>query len=129
MQLTKKHNTLLASLIVMIALSVNAGTAFAANYHGAIAISPSSKAMGWSYDYKTRWAAENAALNECRQHASDCRIATWFRNACGAVSIGENGGWGANWGRSIHQAKYKSKRMCRQNDSYCQVERWVCTTR
>ena len=129
MKLTVKKTPIIASLIMMIALSVNTTNAFAANYHGAIAISPSSKALGWSYDYRSRYAAERAALRECRQHANDCRIATWFRNACGALSIGDNGGWGAHWGRNIHQAKYKSKRMCSKHDSYCQVERWVCTTR
>ncbi len=129
MKLNKTITHLLSSLTLVAALSFNAGIAQASNYHGAIAISPSSKALGWSYDYRSRRAAETAALAECYKHASDCRIATWFRNACGAVSIGENGGWGANWGRSIHQAKLKSKRLCHQNDSYCQVERWVCTTR
>lgn len=125
----KKLTPLFATVITVIALTVNTTSVFAANYHGAIAISPSSKAMGWSYDYKSRWQAENAALRECYKHASDCRIATWFRNACGAVAVGEYGGWGANWGRNIRQAKWNSKRMCRKHDSHCQVKRWVCTTR
>lgn len=129
MQLFKKYNFLLAGFFVLFALTLNMGQSFASDFHGAIAISPSNKAMGWSYDYKTRWQAENAALRKCGQYANDCRIATWFRNSCGAIAVGAYGGWGAHWGRNIRQAKWKSKRMCRKNDSHCQVKRWVCTTR
>lgn len=129
MQQNRKILNLLTAILVTITLSIGSTSAFAANNYGAIAISPSSKAMGWSYDYKSRWKAEQVALAQCRKHAGDCKIATWFRNACGAVAVGANGGWGANWGRSIKQAKWKSRKMCRKYDSYCKVKRWVCTTR
>lgn len=124
----------LSSLIALVMLTcmviVSAGSeAQARNKFGAIAISPSSKAMGWSYNYNSKWKANQVALQKCYQHASDCKIATWFRNACGAVAVGANGGWGAAWGRNISQAKWKAKKTCHKYDSYCQPKRWVCTDR
>lgn len=126
----KKSFTAIAFIFMASLMFVTSITdAQARNKFGAIAISPSSKAMGWSYNYNSKWKANQVALNKCRQYASDCRIATWFRNACGAVAVGANGGWGANWGRSIKNAKWKAKKACRKYDSYCQVRRWVCTDR
>ncbi len=126
----KKSITAVAFIFMASLMFVSSITdAQARNKFGAIAISPSSKAMGWSYNYNSKWKANQVALRKCRQYASDCRIATWFRNACGAVAVGANGGWGAHWGRSIKNAKWKAKKMCRRHDSYCQVRRWVCTDR
>ncbi|MBO6548791.1 MAG: DUF4189 domain-containing protein [Rhizobiales bacterium] len=126
----KKSFTAIAFIFMASLMFVTSITdAQARNKFGAIAISPSSKAMGWSYNYNSKWKANQVALKKCRQYASDCRIATWFRNACGAVAVGANGGWGANWGRSIKNAKWKAKKACRKYDSYCQVRRWVCTDR
>lgn len=128
-----KHLNLTKTVIALIALSclmaLTPAKAGNPNYYGAIAISPSSKAMGWSYDFRSKWKAERAALARCRQHASDCRIATWFRNACGAVAVGHNGGWGAHWGASVKNANWRAKKTCNKHDSYCEVKRWVCTTR
>lgn len=123
----KPARKIIAAVLTLMLLSLTATTASAKNYYGAIAISPSSKAMGWSYNYGSKWKANQRALAKCRQYASDCKIATWFRNACGAVAIGSNGGWGASWGRNVSQAKWKAKKTCHKYDSYCQVKRWVCT--
>lgn len=129
--LKMKHLILSLSLILMtsFALIASPSTAEAKNKFGAIAISPSSKAMGWSYNYNSKWKANQVALNKCYKYASDCKIAVWFRNACGAVAVGANGGWGAHWGHSVKNAKWKAKKTCRKYDSYCQVKRWVCTDR
>jgi serine/threonine-protein kinase len=116
---------LMASLLFV----TSATTAHAKNKFGAIAISPSSKAMGWSYNYNSKWKANQVALNKCRKYASDCKIGVWFRNACGAVAVGANGGWGAHWGNSVKSAKWKAKKTCRKYDSYCKVKRLVCTDR
>ncbi len=116
---------LMASLLFV----TSATTAHAKNKFGAIAISPSSKAMGWSFNYNSKWKANQVALNKCRKYASDCKIGVWFRNACGAVAVGANGGWGAHWGNSVKSAKWKAKKTCRKYDSYCKVKRWVCTDR
>ena len=119
-----------AILAVMSVFFVFTTTAIAkADNYGAIAVSPSSKALGWSYDYKSIGGAKRAALANCRKHAGDCKIANWFRNSCGAIAVGSNGGWGADWGNTIKQAKWKARKKCRQYDSNCKAIRWVCTTR
>lgn len=116
---------LMASLLFVTSVT----TAHAKNKFGAIAISPSSKAMGWSFNYNSKWKANQVALKKCRKYASDCKIGVWFRNACGAIAVGNNGGWGANWGHSVKNAKWKAKKTCSKFDSYCKVKRWVCTDR
>ncbi len=126
---SKSGKAIILTLITGLFLAITASQASAKNYFGAIAISPSTKAMGWSFDYSSKWKANNKALQKCRQYASDCRIATWFRNACGAVAIGQNGGWGAHWGNSIKNAKWKARKTCRKHDNNCKVKRWVCTKR
>ncbi len=129
MSTTRSIQTIILAIITTLILNISASPAYARDYYGAIAISPSSKAMGWSYDYNSKWKAQQSALKKCYKYASDCRIATWFRNACGAVAVGSNGGWGAHWGSSPKKAQWRAKKACRKHDSYCQVKRWVCTSR
>ena len=96
-----------------------------ADYYGAIAYSTGSGAVGYSYDYGSRYAAEARALNEC---GGGCFIATWFRNACGALAVGPRG-WGAAWANSRSGAERAALGYCAQNTAGCYVKRWVCTTR
>jgi hypothetical protein len=69
---------------------------------GSIYYSPSTRATGFSHNYDTQGQAERAAINHCR--GDDCTYAISFRNACGAVAAGTNGGWGADWGTSGNSA-------------------------
>ena len=119
------------SLVLITCISITAAptSVEARNKFGAIAISPTTKAISWAYNYNTKWQANQAALKKCYNQASDCKIAIWFQNACGAVAIGANGGWGAHWGRTIKRAKWNAKKACSKYDRYCQVTRWVCTDR
>lgn len=116
-------------LLTGLLIGANTAPAFAKNKYGAIAVSPSTKALGWSYNYNSKSYAQSVALAHCRKHASDCRIANWFRNACGAIAFGRNGGWGADWGTSVGNAKWKAVKRCRRHDSGCKAVRWVCTDR
>lgn len=125
---TTIHRSLLFTLTALM-ISLSSSLAFAGDKYGAIAISPSTKALGWSYNYNSNSYAKSVALAHCRKHASDCKIASWFRNACGAIAIGNSGGWGADWGRNIKQAKWKALKRCRGYDHGCKVKRWVCTDR
>jgi hypothetical protein len=121
-----RHAVSTLSLIGLV-LSLGAGRAAADNY-GAIAYSPSTGAHGWSFDYGSRVAAENAALANCRQHATDCSVPIWFRNACGALAVGPNG-YGSGWGTSRSIAERLALKICRQNSGGCTIRRWACTTR
>lgn len=103
--------------------------ACAQNYYGAIAYSPSTGSYGYSYDHASRARAEDGAYAECRKHASDCQVALWFRNACGALAVGDDGGWGTGWGSVLQRAESEALGVCGKHTSNCSVIRWVCTTR
>ncbi|MEZ5873108.1 MAG: DUF4189 domain-containing protein [Nitratireductor sp.] len=116
--------------VALAAMMMMAGTSMArADYFGAIAYSPNSGAHGYSYDYGSQGEAEAYAMNECRKYAGDCRVAIWFRNACGALAIGNNGGWGSGWGNNQRRAELEAINTCQQYTSNCRIKRWACTTR
>jgi len=96
-------------------------------FYGAIAYSPTNRAHGWSYDYPSRKDAERRALAQCRQHAEDCIVPVWFRNACGALAVGSDG-YGSGWGSSRKSAEGQAIQSCRRYSGGCAVIRWVCTT-
>lgn len=105
------------------------GTAHARDYYGAIAFSQATGAHGYSYDYNSRSAAQQRAMQECRRYGRGCKIANWFRNACGALAVGNGNGWGAEWGNTRGEAERLALQRCGTHTSNCWVRRWVCTTR
>ena len=115
--------------IITIALNgVTLVSANSANRYGAIAYSPRTGATGWSHkNNRTRYDAEQRALNGCYKYADDCRIATWTRNACTALAVGRNGSWGTGWNVIKARAKSRAIRACRKRDSGCKIKRWICT--
>lgn len=120
--------TFLSVALLCLLVGWGASPTVAQDYYGAIAYSPSTGAHGWTYDYATRQEAQDTALSECRQHADDCVIALWFRNACGALAIGSNG-YGSGWGTSRSRAERDALQSCRRYTGGCSIKRWVCTTR
>jgi hypothetical protein len=119
---------LLALCIFGLVGVVGAGRAAAQDNYGAIAYSPSTGAHGWAYDYGSRAAAEKVALSNCLEHADDCVIPIWFRNACGALAVGSDG-YGSGWGSNRGLAERFALRSCRKHTSDCWIKRWACTTR
>ena len=104
--------------------------ASAQNKFGAIYFSQSTGAHGYSYDYNSQYQAEQRALNECLgAGGTDCVRATWFRNACGALAVGDGNGWGSHWGNHRSGAEQNALNTCRRNASGCRIVRWVCTSR
>jgi hypothetical protein len=94
---------------------------------GAIAFSPSDGAIGYSYGYPPREAAEGRAFDECLKNSSgDCRIVIWERNACAALAAGENNGWGVAWHPNRSAAELRALALCSENTSKCEGRRWVC---
>lgn len=124
-----KRAVLGAVAFLALAAATHVGPAFAQDHHGAIAFSQQTGAVGWSYDFSSRAAAENRALHECGKHGGGCRVATWFKNACGALAVGQGNGWGGSWGKSRYEAEANALRLCSGETSGCTVRRWVCTTR
>ena len=101
-------------------------TGAAADYYGAIAFSQGSGAVGYSYDYQTRAAAEERALDECGE---GCEVAVWFRNACGALATGDDAGYGSAWAVSRREAEQIALDQCNRHAENCSIRRWVCTAR
>lgn len=116
-------------LTAIFAISLFSTPALAQDYYGAIAYSQDTDAHGWSYDYPTRAEAEARAMSECAQYGRGCEVTTWFRNACGALAVGSNRGWGASWGEDQYAAQAEAMSICRRHDKGCDVVRWACTTR
>lgn len=99
-----------------------------ADFHGAIAFSQVSGAEGYSYDFSDRAVSESQAMAECEKRGGGCRIATWFRNACGALAVGRGNGFGASWGPTRYAAERRAVEICARNTTGCAVRRWVCTS-
>jgi serine/threonine-protein kinase len=115
--------------LVLLGIAGVIGTAQAADRFGAIAYSPTTGAWGSSYDHPTRVDAERAAYNDCRKRAEDCQIPLHFKNACGALAVGGDGGWGTGWGTDRSIAESWAIKICGKHARDCAVLHWVCTTR
>jgi serine/threonine-protein kinase len=112
--------------VVVAAMLVLCAGAEAASF-GAIAFSPDTGAAGYSTGRASRANAQEWAMYYCDQHAYDCRIAVNFRNACGAVARGRDGGWGADWGYDRRGAQNNALSVCRRHDSGCRIIQWACS--
>ena len=116
--------------LLLISVALIPAVAFAQDYYGAIAYSPSKKAEGWAFNHQTRREAVKAALTNCRKYAQDCKTQVWFLNACGSLATGP-GGYGAAWGSTQVAADEVALKHCQKmsktNSAQCQVTRRVCT--
>ena len=113
--------------VLAIAFTTLAPAMALADSYGAIAYSPTTRADGWSHAFSTRADAERRALRECSGRARDCRVAIWFKNACGALAVRRNGSWGSGWGSDRRRAELEAIGVCNQYTGGCRVARWVCS--
>ncbi|MBD2316049.1 DUF4189 domain-containing protein [Phormidium tenue] len=119
----------IAAAVIIPTISVGALEALAQNSYGAIARSPSTQDKGYSWNYRTRAAAENRALQECESSSEpgDCEVMVWARNACMSIAEGSNGAAGTAWSTSSRQAEATARRVCRDYDGVnCRVTRTIC---
>lgn len=100
--------------------------AFAQELFGAVAYSAKERQHGWSNNYSSRKAAEQAAMDACRKNAGDCKNILWFRNACGALVTGPDG-YGADWAESNTAAVNKALKTCTGKSAGCAVTLSFCT--
>jgi Domain of unknown function (DUF4189) len=108
-------------------LALGAAQALAADYYGAIAFSPDTGSVGYSYNYGTRNGAENRALAECGRR--DCVAVIWFRNACGALATGDGNGYGYAWAVTRAEAEDTALNQCNRYTTNCAYNTWACTAR
>lgn len=98
------------------------------DYYGAIAFSQSTGATGGAWDHYSEGEAARAAVNACGR--SDCRAVYIFWNTCGALAVGDRGGWGTGRGPDRYSAESYARSSCRSaGNTNCRDYYWVCTTR
>jgi serine/threonine-protein kinase len=113
---------------LLFVLALVPAAAFGAEYFGAIAYSQGKRAHGWGKDYPSRQQAEKAALANCARFAGDCGVVVWFKNACGALSLGPKGaGWA--WAHKQEDADLAAMRACSKHSKACTVTQRLCTKR
>ena len=66
-------------------------------------------AFGIAWNAQGREAARRSAVEECRRRdgGGGCSEAGWFRNACGAIAIGDANGYGTGWGRPTRRRRVR----------------------
>ncbi len=83
---------------------------------------------GMSYDYGSQAAAQARAERECSKQAGSaghCIPGAWFENACGALAVSPNNGWGSDWGNNEQEAQQKALTVCKNSAGQeCSVK-WV----
>ncbi|MBO3760741.1 DUF4189 domain-containing protein [Ciceribacter sp. L1K22] len=122
----QRISTFLFTITLIVATTLSGTAESAGQSFGAIAYSPQTGAMGWSYDFGNQRQAERRALSGCAKRARDCRVAIWFSNGCGAVAVGSSG-WGSGWGGDRNRAEYEAMGSCAKNSYGCRVVRWQCS--
>jgi hypothetical protein len=120
------HKAGASALAGLLLLMVWSAQAAADDRYAAIAFSQDSGADGYGNDYGSRSDAEGRALGEC---GNGCQVVLWFRNACGALAVGEDNGYGTGWASSRRAAENTAMSNCNSNAAGCSIKRWVCTTR
>jgi hypothetical protein len=101
----------------------------AAQSYGAIARSPTTEDKGYSWNYRTRAAAENRAISECESasDAGDCEVLIWARNACMSIAESKNGAAGTAWSTDEYEAESSAREVCRDyGGRNCTITRTIC---
>ena len=86
-------------------------------------------AWGFAWDAESRVKARSAARKACQDRAVagvSCQEVGWFRNACGALAIGDGNGYGAGWGNSTRNAEQHALSNCRKANRNCRLEVSQC---
>jgi serine/threonine-protein kinase len=119
-------------LPIVLALLVPA-TAFAGRHHdrwnrvdqgtfGAIAYSPSTGNIGWSYGYGDGDSAKTAATSSCG--VGDCAWQVVEQNEYAVIAIG-TGGPGVAWSTDYATAEQNALAACSAKGDFCTAQRWV----
>ncbi|MBD2187387.1 DUF4189 domain-containing protein [Pseudanabaena mucicola] len=123
------NSLMIAAAVIVPTVSVGAIEAVAQVSYGAISRSPSTQDKGYSWNYRTRAAAENRALNECESisGAGDCEVLIWTRNACMSLSEASNGAAGTGWAVEEYRAESIANEVCSDfGGDDCSITRTIC---
>lgn len=97
---------------------------FTGSSYAAIAYSPATGKFGYSYNLRSRAAADKVALEKCA--AEDARIVTWVSKGFVALALGtDKSCWGVGWsygnGSSNTAAKENALNDCQKRTSGAHV--------
>jgi serine/threonine-protein kinase len=103
---------------------------FDGDTYAAIAYSPTTGNFGYAYNYGSRWAAERAALRNCK--AKDAKIVTWVSNGFCALALGDDkSAWGVGWsygqGATNTYAKKQALMQCGKRTKNARLVVCVCS--
>jgi serine/threonine-protein kinase len=115
-------------LSVAAALLSFAAPAAAQGVYGALAISPSTGAYGFGYNYDTSAAARDRAMTECRKHAQDCQVYAQVQRQCIAVARASNNAFGWAYGFAADERGERALNECAgRNGNDCKVVTRFCS--
>ena len=125
MKILRLDFVLIKSASLAIGFSLITSPAFAG--YAAIAFSMETGAYGSSWNYETRWEAEERALDECDEFGPGCEVVNWTRNACTALATSPDDGYGAAWGATEFKAEIKALDACYESNDSCSIRVSFCT--
>ncbi|WP_101066890.1 DUF4189 domain-containing protein [Roseovarius salinarum] len=90
---------------------------------GAVGFGPGG-VHGYAYGQRSEQAAYNVAAEGC---GWDCTNIKTFHNACAAMAVGHDGGWG--WAHDSIRARAETAALnhCGQHTYNCRVVVWSCS--
>ena len=98
--------------------------------HGSIAFSQDDDgayAWGIAWSFETSVGANAEALAQCRAHdGTECEEVGWFQEACGALAIGGENGYGAGWGSTEIPAQADALENCLRFNDDCRIVASQC---
>jgi hypothetical protein len=95
---------------------------------GAYATDPDYRQLFWATFYDSHEAAEQAAIDACRQGTGkSCQSLGWFGNQCGAVAVTQNGQTINGYGTSRREAARQALDACEKAgaNAYTICRLWV----
>ncbi len=96
--------------------------------YGALAISPSTGAYGYGYNYATDALARDRAMTECRKHAQDCRVYATFQRQCIAIARASNNAFGWALGYPNEERPERALNECAARDGNdCKIVTRFCS--
>ena len=128
--MNKFINVVMYFMLIVFVLLLASLPASAQEHYGSIVFSQESGggyAWGMSWSYDSRASAQNRAIVECRgRGGTSCGEIAWFRNACGALAIGDRNGYGSGWGTSIALAQSYALQSCQSRNRNCRIAASEC---
>ena len=104
-----------------------------ADLWGSIAFSQDpSGGYTWAIVWNSSGAeqAKQAGLEVCqREGGESCQDVGWFRNACGALALGDGNGFGTGGGETTDKAERAALERCRVSNRNCRIEVSRCSDR